>query len=78
MQGKETEFLDNKESLGQLDKGLKSLTAMLNRHNSGIVYFGTKDNGDVIGMTIGKNTLQNIRVRISKIVQPRIVSDIEI
>ncbi|MCH3976668.1 MAG: putative DNA binding domain-containing protein [Bacilli bacterium] len=76
--GKESEFIENKESLGQLDKGLKSLTAMLNRHNSGVVYYGTKDNGDVIGITVGKNTLQDIRLRIREIIQPRIVSEIEV
>ena len=52
--GQENESQEFKESLSQLDKGLKSLTAMLNRHGTGSVYFGVDDNGNVKGLTIGK------------------------
>ena len=51
--GREDEFQEFKEGLGQLDKGLKSLTAMLNRHNIAIVYFGVDDNGNVVGLQTG-------------------------
>ncbi len=47
--GHENETLEFKESLGQLDKGLKSITAMLNRSGYGCVCFGVLDNGDVKG-----------------------------
>ncbi len=43
--GKENEKVEFKESLSQLDKGLKSLTAMLNRNGSGTVFFGVDDDG---------------------------------
>lgn len=39
--GNESEYLENKESLAQLDKEIKSLTAMLNKHFVGTIYFGT-------------------------------------
>ena len=35
------------ESLGDFDKGLKSITAMLYRSGYGCVCFGVLDNGDV-------------------------------
>ena len=54
--GHENETLEFKESLGQLDKGLKSITAMLNRSGYGCVCFGVLDNGDVKGLTVGPNT----------------------
>lgn len=70
---KENEQIEFKESLSQLDKGIKSLTAMLNRANHGMVYFGVKDNGDICGVLVGEKTLQNIRHRIQEIVFPQIV-----
>ena len=75
--GIEDEFTEFKESLAQLDKGLKSVTAMLNKHGEANVYFGVSDNGDVIGMDIGKDTLMNIRNRIRDRVEPRIYADIK-
>ena len=48
--GDENETQEFKESLSQLDKGLKSLSAMLNRGYKGTVYFGVKDNGDIKGL----------------------------
>jgi hypothetical protein len=38
--GIEDEFTEFKASLAQLDKGLKSVTAMLNKHGEANVYFG--------------------------------------
>ncbi len=75
--GIEDELSEFKESLAQLDKGLKSITAMLNKHGEGNVYFGVLDNGDVIGMDIGKDTLMNIRNRIRDRIEPRIYADVK-
>lgn len=75
--GKENEQQEFKESLAQLDKGLKSLVAMLNRSGRGTVYFGVKDNGDVQGMTIGNDTLMDIRNKISDSIEPKIVCEIK-
>lgn len=74
--GIEDEFQEFKEGLGQLDKGLKSLTSMLNKHGKGTVYFGVNDNGDVVGLSVGKNTLMDIRNRIRDKIEPRIYADI--
>lgn len=76
--GKENESQEFKESIGQLDKGIKSLTAMLNKHGEGTVYFGVKDNGDVCGLKSGKDTLMDIRNRIRDKVEPRIYPEIEL
>ena len=75
--GKENETQEFKESLSQLDKGLKSLIAMLNRSGTGTVYFGVKDNGDVKGLVIGKNTLMDIRQKIADLIEPKIVCEIK-
>ena len=75
--GKEDEFTEFKESLSQLDKGLKSITAMLNKHGEGVVFFGVSDAGDICGLEIGKDTLMNIRNRIRDKIEPRIYAEIK-
>lgn len=75
--GFENEYQEFKEGLGQLDKGLKSLVAMLNKHGKATVYFGVDDNGNVCGLSIGKNTLMDIRNRIRDKIEPRIYADIQ-
>ena len=75
--GKENEYQEIKESLSQLDKGLKSITSMLNKHGQATVYYGVDDNGNVCGLTVGKNTLMDIRNRIRDKIEPRIYADIQ-
>ncbi len=76
--GREDETKEFKESISQLDEGIKSLTAMLNRHHRGTVYLGVNDDGDVIGMDIGNSTLQKIRNRIRDLAKPHVVCEIEV
>ena len=55
--GTENETTEFKKSLSQLDKGLKSLSAMLNRNGYGTVYFGVNKDGEVNRkVTVGKST----------------------
>lgn len=75
--GNENEKQEFKIGTGQLDKGLKSLSAMLNRSFEGTVYFGVDDDGNVKGINIGKRTLLDIRSRASELIEPRIVLDID-
>ena len=74
--GAENESTEFKEGLGQLDKGLKSLTAMLNKHGKGKVYFGVDDDGNVVGLTLGKETVTKIRSRIKELVEPSFIFQI--
>ncbi len=76
--GFEDETTEFKSSIGQLDKGIMGLTAMLNKHNRGTLYLGVDNNGDVIGIQIGKNTIEKIRNRIDSLVQPKCLPEIEI
>ena len=47
--GKENETLEFKESTAEFEKACKAIVAMLNKSGKGTIYFGVKDNGDVIG-----------------------------
>lgn len=76
--GKESELIEFKESLAQLDEGLKSLTAMLNKNNRGTIYFGVNDEGEVVGLSVGKETETKIRHRIKELVSPDLFFKIRI
>ena len=71
--GRENEKQEFKLGFGQLDKGLKSLSAMLNRGFEGTVYFGVDDDGTVKGLNIGKRTLLDIRSRAAELIEPRVI-----
>ena len=70
--GKENGTTEFKESLGQLDKGIRSLSAMLNRHRGGTVYFGVDDDGNVIGLDVGNNSLETVRNAVHSLIKPQI------
>lgn len=50
---------------------------MLNKNGYGILYFGVKDNGDVVGQQIGDKTLREISQAIANYIKPQIISTIE-
>ena len=58
--GNETEYLEFKRSLSESKEGIASICAMLNKHGKGTLYFGVKDNGEVLGQQIGKDTLNKL------------------
>lgn len=76
--GFEDEITEFKKDIGQLDKGILALTAMINRHNKGTVYFGVDDNGQVVGVKPAPNHLEKIRNNIRSYVYPQILADIKI
>lgn len=67
---KESEKLELKKSLSQLKEGIISLSAMLNKNNSGIVIFGINDDGKISGITIGRKTKADITQEIQNSLKP--------
>lgn len=74
--GYETEIIEFKKSTGELKEGVISLASMLNKHSAGTVYFGVKNNGDVIGQEIGDRTLRDISQMIASSIKPQIIPTI--
>ena len=70
--GKETEYVEFKQSTAELNKRVISIVSILNKHGEGTLYFGVKDNGDVIGQVIGKDTLRDVSRSISGKIKPEI------
>ena len=71
----ESELQEFKASLSEMDKGIVSLTAMLNKNGKGKIYFGVANDGEVIGLkgTLGKESIKKIGTRIAESVKPALV-----
>ena len=69
---KESEMIELKKSLAELHAGLVSITAILNKHGRGELWFGIKDNGHVIGVPASDKTLRDISQAIAAHIEPRI------
>ena len=65
-----------KESLSELEAGIGSISSMLNRSKEATLYFGVKDNGDVIGIDIVKDTIIKIKERIKAKIKPMVIHEI--
>lgn len=75
--GKENETLEFKETTAEFDKACEAISAMLNKKGEGVIYFGVKDNGEVIGQIIGKDTLSTLTDRIKDSIKPTIYPIVE-
>ncbi len=48
------------------------MASILNKHHKGKVYFGVKDNGEVVGQNITGNTIREISQVIASNIEPKI------
>ena len=74
--GQETEELEFKKSTGELKEGMISLASMLNKNGTATVYFGVRNDGEVIGQQIGDRTLRDISQHIAAAIKPQIIPTI--
>ncbi len=74
----EDEFCEFKTSLAELDKGIATITAMLNKHEKADVYYGVANDGEAVGLNgqLGPETIKKVESRISEIVKPSIVPNV--
>lgn len=75
---KETEHIEYKSSISQMSKALESLSAMLNKHGEGCVYFNVDDKGRPIKKDISSKTLKDISEAITTRIKPVVIPHIEI
>ncbi len=74
---KETEILELKRSTAELKEAVISISAILNKHGKGELFFGVNNAGVVIGQKISSKTLRDISQAISEHIQPKIYPEIE-
>ena len=75
--GRENEVLEFKETTRELTEAIIDIVAILNKHNRGTLYFGVKNNGDVLGFQIGDSTERDISRKIFERIKPQIFPEIE-
>jgi len=68
--GHESEKVEYKKSTAELNEGIVSIAAILNKHQRGKVYFGVANGGDIIGQQIGADTLRDISRKIYEQIKP--------
>ena len=76
--GIESEKLEFKKSTAELKAAMLSLCAMLNKSGSGTLFFGVKNNGDVIGQQIADKTLRDISQAVANFIKPQVIPRITV
>ncbi|MBO4363597.1 MAG: putative DNA binding domain-containing protein [Clostridia bacterium] len=74
--GSETEQVEFKKSTGEIKEAVISIAAILNKHGSGDLYFGVKNNGVVIGQEITDKTTREVSQAIGNHLKPVIYPEI--
>ncbi len=75
--GNESETVEFKKSTGEHKEALQAISAMLNKHGNGVLYFGVKDDGTVIGQDVSDTTLRQVASWISDKVEPSVFPTVE-
>jgi len=73
---KETETVEFKKSISEIDSALKTLCAFLN-NKGGRLYFGISNSGSVVGQTLNDQNLREISQKIRNKIKPQITPKIE-
>src|SRR3989339_535713 len=73
---KETETLEFKKSLSELKEGIISIAAILNKHGSGTLWFGIKNDGKAVGLDVNEKTLRDLSQSIAAHIEPKIYPQI--
>jgi ATP-dependent DNA helicase RecG len=73
---RESEQIEFKKSTNELDEAMNSISAILNKHKSGTLYFGLKNDGTPFKMNINDSTLRDISRKIYESIKPQIFPNI--
>ncbi len=68
----ENEVIEFKKTTGELKEGIISIVSILNKHQNGKLYFGIKDNGEIIGQEVSTKTIRDVSKAISENIEPKI------
>ncbi len=76
--GQENEFVEFKETTGELKEGVRSIASMLNKNKHALLYFGITNEGKVIGQEASDATLRQVSQAISFNIEPAIIPTITV
>lgn len=72
----ESETVEYKKSLAELGEGLNSIAAILNKHGSGRLWFGIRNDGRPVGMDVSETTLRKVSQAIAAHIEPKIYPEV--
>ncbi|NOQ38239.1 hypothetical protein GQ472_05100 [archaeon] len=75
--GQESEIVEFKKSVAQIEKALKTVCAFLN-HKGGTIYFGVSDKGNILGQDVSDSTIKSISQKIRHKIRPEILPEIKV
>lgn len=75
---REDERTEFKKTLAELKEGVCSMAAMLNKQGHGTVFFGIKNNGEVPGVDIGKDSTRDVAREMSQNIKPKIIPAVSV
>ena len=70
--GAENELRENKKSTGEIHDSMKSVSAMLNKHGRGEIYYGVLNDGTVIGQQVSDSSLRDVSRAVRESIEPAI------
>jgi len=73
----ESEILEWKSSLSQLNRTIETISAFSNT-KGGVIIVGVNGKGDIIGVSIGKDTIEQLTNKIISNTEPKIYPDISV
>ncbi len=76
--GTESETIEFKKTTGEKKEAMEAISAILNKHCRGTLYFGVDDSGFVKGQQISDSTKREISRAINDSIEPRITPTIEV
>ena len=74
---RETELVELKKSTSESEEAMLSIVAILNKHKHGELYFGIKNNGEVVGQDVSEKTIRKVSQKIASSIRPNIFPIIE-
>ena len=72
----ENEVIEFKKTTGELKEGIISIVSILNKHQGGKLYFGIKDDGEIIGQDVSSKTIREVSKAISENIEPKIYPNV--
>ncbi|MCR5135742.1 MAG: putative DNA binding domain-containing protein [Oscillospiraceae bacterium] len=75
---REDEYREFKKTTGELNESMVSVSAMLNKHRHGKVYFGLKNDGTPHPFTITDSTLRDVSRKVYESIKPQLIPVVDI
>jgi ATP-dependent DNA helicase RecG len=76
-QMKESETVEFKRSTSELKEAIISIVSILNKHGQGEIYFGLRNDGQVVGQEVTERTIREVSKAVADHVEPVIFPQVE-